>query len=266
MKNAPFDFKWLYCLFFLVLGLTSPTFATDPISPSFTLIPEGQKTEYLYWQEHGFCKKVWKIERTALLLANPSLAKTDDKYIKRFTLGHERCHVLRTFAETFAIPKIKGGEKLYATYAPKPRLGNFMNPSDKDMQDLLKTRDDKKAIDRPIDWQEDPMPLQTEIRMHQAYTTLVKLGFCSQMPAALQDLGNLFDQNFALLNPYLLYGLFSKALAINVDRAAMQTRLHRIDDTMPPFERVRLENMAKDGHLKNLPQMQQLYALCKTSS
>jgi len=244
------------------MNSASLALATEPPHPSFTLIPPDQKTQYFHWQKHGFCKKIWKIERAALLLTQPALAKKDEKYIKRFALGYRRCHAIRIFAEVFAIPKLKGGEKLYAAYVPKPRLGAFIKPSGKDWQDLLQAREDKKALDRPMDWLEDPMPLQTEIRMHQAYTTLVQLGFCSNMPAAMQDLGQLFDQNFYVLTPYLLYAVFSKALIMNVDRSAMQTRLHRIDDTMPPFERIKLENMAQDGHLNQLPHLQQL---CKLS-
>lgn len=234
--------------------------AKDKIRPSFQLISPSEQTLYNNLQQHGFCTRVLKIERKVLIKANVA-------EIKSRALGYRRCLALRDLAVALAIPKLKGGDKLYAAYSPKPRLGNFQDLTSKERRELLQTQRTNQVGKRPMnwqmDWQEDPLSLKIEIRLHQAYTDLVKLGYCHHMPQALHDLGQFYDQLFALGEPYLLYGLFAKASRLNIDKAAMQRRLNRIDDAFSPFERVRLHNHVQDNTLSHIPELRPLIALCE---
>ena len=147
------------------------------------------------------CARVLEMERVALVVTRPGLqtrfgagevlSANNMAWLKTYALGYRRCMARRTLAQVLAIPKLKGGEALYAAYTPKPRLGNFSDENTQDFKALIIARSNDGGLDRPVDWQKDPMPLQMERRLHQAYSELVKLGFCHNAVFCLAGSGAL---------------------------------------------------------------------------
>lgn len=212
------------------------------------------------------------MERAQLVMAQPKLtarfgkgvelSQSDKVWFENYALGFRRCIALKNLARVLAVAQHKGGLRLYAAYAPKPRLGEFESDESADLKKLIVDRGRSSGIDRPQDWAHDPMPLSDERLLHMSYTELVKLAMCHHMPRALQDLGAFYDQQFAPLDSYLLFGVFHTALKLKIDEADMANRLHRIDDVFSPFERVELERLSEDNKLFTNPKIAPLTELC----
>ena len=257
--------------FLLSLTLLSQSLKAEQTSlPSFKMIPQNQQQTYQHQQTHGFCVQVFDMERTVLIMAQPALKGADEDQLKSLALGFQRCQAHRILAEVLAIAKLKGGEKLYAPYAPTPRIGTFDDLKSKDQQALLKARQDRGHltskqlhVSRPEDWLNDPMSLADEVRMNQAYTQFVRLGICHHMPDAFKDLGRFFDDGFSVKDPYVLYGLFAFARSLKIDAPSMTRRLDRIDDAFQPFERVHLSRLASDQAFSQVSQFSALQQLCQ---
>ncbi len=245
-------------------------------NPSFNSISESQISKYNYYQEHGFCDKVLSIERTALVVARPDfhdkfgegveLSRKDRAWLLGYALGARRCRALKTLAKVLAIPKLKGETKHYAAFAPTPRLGDFVHDGSDDVKQLIDDRRNRTNINSPVDWAADPMSLKDELALHVSYTELVKLAVCHRFPHAFKDLGSFYDQQFALLDPYLLYGILSLAIDLKIDTALMKQRLVRTARVFSPFERVRLSQSREAGTLLAQPKMKRLKSLCRVAA
>ena len=235
----------------------------EVLQSSFTLIPTSKKALYLNLQNRGFCLQVFQMEKKFLIRSSSNLRDWPKEKLEQIALGYQRCKSIRNLAETLAIAKLKGGLKLYSSYAPKPRLGKFDHPHGADIQNLIRDRKDPNAHDRPVDWLEDPMSLEQEKLLHRSYSKLVSLGICHNMPQAFIDLGHYFDQSFALLDPYLLVGIFTMAKQLGIEGAKMQKRINRIDDAFPTFKRIKLLNDVKDYDINDINEMKPLTNLCQ---
>lgn len=240
--------------------------------PSYLSIRQENIDEYITAQSHGYCNKVLAMERAALVRTRPefkerfaegvTLTDVDSRALAKYALGFRRCRALRNLARVLAVPKLKGGEKNYSAFSPKPRIGNFSGENEQALKQLLIDRAAQKGLDRPLDWAIDPMSLNDEILMHRAYTDLVQLAVCHTIPLAFEDIGKFHDQNFSPINPFKIYGVFYLALQMQFDVKNMQRRLMQVNDLFPPFVIKELEDHASSGKLHKHPQLGSLFAVC----
>ncbi len=240
--------------------------------PSYLSIRQENIDEYVTAQSHGYCNKVLSMERAALVRTRPefkerfaegvTLTEVDSRALAKYALGFRRCRALRNLARVLAVPKLKGGEKKFSAFSPKPRIGNFSGDNEQALKQLLIDRAATKGLDRPLDWAIDPMSLDDELLLHRAYTDLVQLAVCHTIPLAFEDIGKLHDQNFSPINPFQIYGVFYLALQMQFDVANMQRRLMQVNDLFPPFVIKQLEDHANSGKLHKHPQLGSLFAIC----
>lgn len=240
--------------------------------PSYQNIPQSRIVEYEFAMSHGLCAPVLDMEREGLLVARPEFEQRFGRGVKidpvdlaalhNYALGFRRCVALRDLAKGLAIARLKGGEEHFAKFVPKPRLGNFINEERSDLQQLLIDRQDERGLDRPIDWAADPLPIEEEVQLHQAFTELTQLAVCHAVPLAFEDIGKLHDKGFTPIDPFLMYGLFHQAIWLQIQPAAMKARLEKMDELFQQDQREELDSFAARGILHKHSRLDQLFGIC----
>lgn len=239
---------------------------------SYHNIPAPRHAEYEFAISHGLCAPVLEMEREGLLVVRPEFESrfgrsveidpVDLAALHSYALGYRRCVALRNLAKGLAIARLKGGEAHFAKFVPKPRLGNFINEARSDLQQLIIDRQDARGLDRPIDWSEDPLSIEDEVRLHQAFTELTVLAVCHVVPLAFEDIGRLHDKGFTPIDPFLMYGFFHQAIWLHIQPTAMKKRLDLMDELFQQDQREELDRFAAGGILHKHPRLALLFGLC----
>lgn len=286
------------CLGALLIGHSSPTFAlvgddtkfTLNALPSFKTVPADKKAIYQTAQAQGYCSDVLEIEQEGLVQSRPEFNnrfsvgtvrnKAEQTALEIYALGYRRCQALKHLSRVLAIPKLKAGIAPYAPkkpslsskiknkdmrftlFAPKPRLGIFFQPNSAALNQLIEDRSRPKGLDRPIDWARSQMPLDEEILLHTAFTDLVILSICHSYPEAYKDLGKFYDVQFAVIDPFINYGLFRQAVYLGIDSQEMEARLAEVALSLPSEVVKNLDEHSKQNKLHKHPQLARLFKLC----
>ena len=275
----------------LSLGGDETKFTLNAL-PSFETVPTDKKTLYETAQAHGYCADVLEIEQEGLVQSRPEFFdrfavgtvrnKVDQTALEIYALGYRRCQALKHLSRVLAIPKLKAGlapyapkvpnasgkinrkDTLFTHFAPKPRLGIFFQENSPALNQLIEDRSRPKGLDRPIDWARSQMPLDEEILLHTAFTDLVILSICHSSPEAYKDLGKFYDVRFAVIDPFINYGLFRQAVYLGIDREAMKARLREVSLSLPAKVIRELEKNSKKNQLHKHPRLKRLFKLCNS--